>query len=71
VRILRSGLLSVLALGSLLVCLGGSSGCDSKPADGTMVEGGAPVSAEQKAKIKSFYADRHKGAEKKPAGQTR
>ena len=27
------------AFGLLLVCLGGLSGCDSKPADGTVVYG--------------------------------
>jgi hypothetical protein len=71
VRILCSGLLSVLAFGLLLAFLGGLSGCDSKPSDGTTVEGGAPVSAEQKAKVRSLYVDRHKGVGKKPAGRTK
>jgi hypothetical protein len=69
VRIFCSGLLSVVAFGLLLVCVGGLSGCDSKPADGTVVPDSGPVSAEQKAKVKALYVDRHKSATKQPAGK--
>jgi hypothetical protein len=43
------------------------SGCGSKPSDGSQVADGGAVSAEQQAKIKSFYADRHKAAAKSNA----
>ncbi len=70
-RIFCSGLLSVTAAGLLLVCVGGLSGCDSKPADGTVVSDSGPVSAEQKAKVKALYVDRHKAVNQKPAGRTK
>jgi hypothetical protein len=65
VRILYSGLLSVLTFGLLLVCLGGLSGCDSRPADGTMVQDSGTVSKEQQSKVDSHYKDRKKNAKQK------
>src|SRR5271166_6198591 len=52
-RILCSSLLSVLTYGLLLVCVGGMSGCDSKPADGTMVQDSGTTSEEEKSKVES------------------
>lgn len=66
----RSGILTLTACGLLLVCLGGVSGCDSRPSDGSMIEPVDGVSAEQKAKVKGFYANRAKAATKK-AGRSR
>ena len=65
-RNLCSGLTMVVALGLLLFGLGGLSGCDSKPSDGSQVADSGPIDAEQKAKVKAFYADRHKAATVKP-----
>jgi hypothetical protein len=54
VRILCSRFLLVVAFGLLPICLGGLSGCDSKPADGSLVE--APqIDADQKAEVKAQY----------------
>jgi hypothetical protein len=54
VRILCSRLWMVVAFGLLPICLGGLSGCDSKPADGMLAE--APnISAEQRAEVKAGY----------------
>ncbi len=53
-RILCSRFLVVVAFGLLPICLGGLSGCDSKPADGTLVEQ-AQIDAEQKAEVKAQY----------------
>ena len=64
-RILCSGLLSVLTYGFLPVCVGGMSGCDSKPADGTMVQDSGTTSEEEKSKVESHYTDRKKNALKK------
>jgi hypothetical protein len=64
VRSLAAGLLSMLAFGLLLVCLGGLSGCGSRPADGQVVPDGAIASAEQKSKVDSYYTDRKKNATK-------
>jgi hypothetical protein len=47
-------LLVVVAFGLLSICLGGVSGCDSKPADG-MLEEPPHVSAEQKAEVQAQY----------------
>ena len=66
VRTLYSGLLAVTAFGLLLLCSGGLSGCDSKPSDGAQVADSGPIEPEQKAKVKAFYADRHKAATVKP-----
>jgi hypothetical protein len=54
VRIVCSRLLLVVALGLLPMCLGGLSGCDSKPADGTLVET-PQITADQKAEVKAQY----------------
>ncbi len=64
-RTLCSRWLSLTVPVLLLVCLGGLSGCDSKPPDGAQVKDSGPVDAEQKAKVKAYYADRHP-AETKP-----
>jgi hypothetical protein len=55
----------MLTVALLLVFLGGLSGCDSKPADGTMVQDGDKVSEEQKSKVQSYYKDRRKSANTK------
>jgi hypothetical protein len=64
VRILCSRLLSVLAIGLLLVCAGGLSGCDSRPPDGTVVQDSGTISEQEKSKIESRYIDRKKNAQK-------
>jgi len=66
-RIVRPVLLSAAAFGLLLVCSGGLSGCDSKPSDGSQVADSGKIDPEQKAKVKAFYADRHKPATKPTA----
>jgi hypothetical protein len=54
VRILCSRFSVTVAFGLLSICVGGLSGCDSKPADGTLVE--APqIDADQKAEVKAQY----------------
>jgi hypothetical protein len=63
-RIVRPVSLSLAAYGLLLVC---SGGCDSKPSDGSQVADSGPIDPEQKAKVKAFYADRHKAAPKPTA----
>jgi hypothetical protein len=58
----------MLTVALLLVCLGGLSGCDSKPADGTVVQDSGKVSEEQRSKVESYYKDRRKTATtKRPA----
>ena len=65
-RISRAGKLSVAAFGLMLGSLGGLSGCDSKPADGTVIVNEAkPLTDEQKAAQRKFYPDRSKNAAKK------
>ena len=44
----------VVAFGLLPICLGDLSGCDSKPADGTLVEP-AQIDADQQAEVKAQY----------------
>ena len=68
-RIVRPRLLSVAAFGLLLVCSGGLSGCDSRPSDGSQVADSGPIDSEQKAKVKAFYANRHKAATGKPTAR--
>jgi hypothetical protein len=53
-----------LLLGLLLVCVGGLSGCDSKPADGTVVQDSGTISEQEKSKVESRYMDRKKNAQK-------
>ncbi len=61
VRTLYPGLLAVAMLGLMLGCLSGLCGCDSKPADGTVVATEAKnLTEEQKAVHQKGYADRHK-----------
>jgi hypothetical protein len=43
-----------VALGLLPIWLGGLSGCDGKPADGTLVES-AQIDASQQAEVKAQY----------------
>jgi hypothetical protein len=64
VRILYPGLSSIAAFGLMLGCLGGLSGCDSKPADGTVVQEGPHMTDEQKEKVKSYRANRLKNGQK-------
>ena len=47
----------VVAWGLLPICLGGLSGCGSKPADGTLVEP-PKIDADQKAEVKAEYQKR-------------
>jgi len=54
----------------MLVCLGGLSGCDSKPADGTVIVNEAkPLTDEQKAEHRKYYPDRSKKAARKGGGR--
>ncbi len=69
--ILRHGFLSLAAVGLLLVCVIGVSGCDSKPSDGSQVPDSGTVAPEQKAKVDSFYENRHKAAAKSIARKKR
>jgi hypothetical protein len=71
VRILCSGFLSTLIFGLLLVCLGGLSGCDSKPADGTVVQDSGTVSEEEQSQVESRYKARKKIAREKQPTQKR
>jgi len=64
---LRYRCLSLTLSGSVLVCSCGLTGCDSKPSDGSQVADGGPIAPEQKAKVKAFYADRHKADAKSNA----
>jgi hypothetical protein len=57
VRILCSRFMVVVAFGLLSICVGGLSGCDSKPADGTLVET-PQVDADQKAEVRAQYQKR-------------
>jgi hypothetical protein len=50
----------------MLGCLGVLSGCDSKPADGTVVQEGPQISDEQKQKVKQYRED----SRQKPTGKT-
>ncbi len=60
-RISRAGISSLAAIGLISVCLGGLSGCESKPADGTVIANEAkPLTDEQKAAHRKFYPDRSK-----------
>ena len=63
-RILCSRLLAVLPFGLLLVCVGGLSGCDSRPADGTVVQARGTISEQEKSKVESRYMDRKKNSHK-------
>ena len=49
-RILCSRFIVVFAFGLLSICVGSLSGCNSKPADGTLVEP-PEISAEQQAEV--------------------
>jgi hypothetical protein len=64
VRILHFASLAVLTSGLLLACLGGLSGCDSKPADGTVVQESATTSEQEKSEVERRYMDRKKNAQK-------
>jgi hypothetical protein len=54
VRVLRSRFRALVAFGLLPICVGGLSGCDSRPADGELVEP-AQIDAQQKADVKAQY----------------
>jgi hypothetical protein len=62
VRILCSCFSLVVAFGLLSICVGGMSGCDGKPADGTLVEG-AQISEEQTAEVRAQYKKRRLDAQ--------
>jgi hypothetical protein len=64
VRILFSWLSSVFTLALPLIWLGSLSGCDSRPADGTVVQDSGTISEEEKSKVESHYMDRKKNAQK-------
>ena len=53
-RVLRTRLLALVAFGLLPICMGGLSGCGSKPADGELVES-AQIDAQQKTDVKAQY----------------
>ena len=53
-RILCSRFFTVVAFGLLPICLGGLSGCGSKPADGTVVEQ-AQIDPDQQTEVKAQY----------------
>jgi len=57
VRILYSRFLLLIAFGLLSICLVGLSGCDSKSADGTVVEQ-VQIDADQQAEVKAQYQKR-------------
>ena len=44
----------IVVFGLLPICLGGLSGCDSKPADGTLIEP-QQIDADQQAEVKDQY----------------
>ena len=71
VRIVFRGSLLFVVYGSMMCLLGGMTGCDGRPADGTVIDSGVTVSEEQKAKIKGFYANRARAtnAANKKAGR--
>jgi hypothetical protein len=49
----------------MLGCLGGLSGCDGKPADGTVIVNEAPpLTDEQKAEHKKYYDPAKRAAKK-------
>jgi hypothetical protein len=54
VRVLRTRFYALLAFGLLPICVGGLSGCDSRPADGELVEQ-PQIDAQQKADVKAQY----------------
>jgi hypothetical protein len=54
VRVLCTRFFALLALGLLPICVAGLSGCDSKPADGELVEQ-PDIDAQQKADVKAQY----------------
>ncbi len=53
-RVLRTRLWAPVAFGLLPICVGGLSGCDSRPADGELVES-AQIDAQQKTDVKAQY----------------
>ena len=53
-RVLRTRLWALVAFGLLPICVGGLSGCDSKPADGELAEP-AQVDAQQITDVKAQY----------------
>ena len=63
-RIQGSGLSLVLTCGLSFVCLSGLSGCDSKPADGTVVQDRGTISEQEKSIVESQYKDRKQNARK-------
>jgi hypothetical protein len=68
VRILCSRALVAVASGLLTLCLGSLSGCDGKPADGTLVE--APqISADQQAEVQAQYKRQMLERQKKAAAK--
>jgi hypothetical protein len=54
VRVLRTRFLALVAFGLLPIYVGGLSGCDSKPADGELVEQ-PDIDAQQKTDVKDQY----------------
>ncbi len=63
-RILGSGLFSALLFGFLLVCLGGSTGCDSKPSDGTVIQDAGSTDKEAAEESDQRRLERKKNAQK-------
>jgi hypothetical protein len=65
-RGLCSRLLVGIAFGLPPICLGGLSGCDSKPADGSLVEQ-PRIEADQIAEVKAQYRKRILATRSKPS----
>ena len=63
-RVLRTGFWALVAYGLLPICVGGLSGCDSKPADGELVEQ-PQIDAQQKADVKAQYQNQRLERKKK------
>ncbi len=62
----------LLACAFLTAALGCPCGCDSRPAEGTVIQETGTVTEKQKSKVESHYVDRHKKAQtKEPVTQRR
>jgi hypothetical protein len=59
VRTSRFRWLSVVVFALPLLGLGGLSGCDSKPSDGSQIADSGSVAPEQQTKVEQLYKNRH------------
>jgi len=67
VRVLRTRFGALVSFALLSICVGGLSGCDSRPADGELVEA-AQIDAQQKTDVKAQYEKQR--LERKKKSQT-